>query len=427
MLYGSTGLLYNETMKKRAFLIFILIAVLIVSGCQRSLYLRLSDRKVAGIDVSGEKSETEDTTDASEDETVEPSGEVTESETPESESSSEPASDTAESTTGPEEPGDSTAPETTETETEAPTTTRTPATTKAPETTVPATTKTPETTNVPATTKAPTTTKAPETTEPPTTTEDTFHTEANVDRIEIKKLPDKTFYDQYAELISTVGMTLLASWADGYEKLLTTGWTVCDAKGSVNPRTESEGDQTIYVMYGGKSASFTITYRLAEDAPLRLTDAYSAGRVFYEGEYLKHLFSAAWVGNQQIAVSNLTFSQERLTGTGTLTIRISYGQHAAERTMTVVPASQYVLTQEDLYWLRYTHIQRIPDGGVLTASWMYEYAWTECPEYRPANHPVISDIIPESEFTFDPPTVQYGKPGEVTVYCRGLSQWFSVF
>ena len=412
MLYGKAGLLYNKSMKKQTVLTLILIAVLAVTGCQRSLRLRLSDRKVAGIDVTAEMSESEEPT-------VEPSGEITENETPE---------------TPPETETDE--PETTASETTLEPETTAPATTKDPETTVPSTTKAPSTTapvtTPPATTKAPSTTApttmAPTTTKTPETTEDTVHTESNVDRIEIRTLPDKTFYDQYAEVISTKGMTLLAAWADGFEKVITGGWTVMNANGVIDPRTESEGEQTIYVYYGGKSASFTITYRLAEDAPLRLSDAFSAGRVFYQGEYLKHLYFCAYVGNQRLEVSQLTFSAERLTQTGTMTVRISYGKHTAERAFTVIPASQFVLAREDLAWLDADILDRNPEDGVFTARWAFEQAWERYPDAKPLGRPLVSDIIPEEEFTFDPPSIEVNAiyVCRITITCRGISATFEL-
>jgi hypothetical protein len=399
-------------MKKYVFVSLILTGVLLLAGCQHGLYLRFSDKKVVGMDVNGETEGPGGTNTSEksslEDETIEPSGEITGSEERDTETSDEQTTEPKESMTDPEAPGDTTEPES---RTPDPRTTDAPTTTRPPETTAVKTTQAP-------------------TTQAPTTTEDTDHIEANVEHIEIHTLPTKTFYDQYNEIISTEGMTLLATWADGFEKVISNGWSVISADGTPDPRTETEGEQTIYVIYGRMSVSFTVTYRLAEDAPLRLVDAFSAGRVFYQGEYLKHLFSCAYVGSQRIDASKLTYSQERLSEIGTVTVRISYGKHEAERSFAVVSASQFVLTQEDLDWLRIATIDDLPSDFVLTAAWVYEECLRKAPSFRPPNHPLISDIIPESEFIFDPRDFRdwdFGRYCEVTITCRGLSSVFSIF
>ena len=495
-------------MKKHLLISLILAAALLLSGCQRGLYLHFSGSKVVGADVHGEKNMTRepegtDPSDmlSSEDETIEPSGEITWSEEPDTETSDKQTTNSEGSVTGLEESGDATEPEepgwtdapgpvddrtTTELTpdsrtsvsrtndtpesmktsdtTKAPTTTKIPETTEKPTTTKePATTRTPETTTARVTTQAPTTTRAPWTTTEPvttqapmttvaptattalttevptppapttteaaTTTEDTVHVEANLEHLEILTLPTKTFYDQYNEIISTEGMTLLATWADGFEKVISDGWSIVSADGTPDPRTEREGEQTIYVTYGIKSVFYTITYRLAEDAPLRLVDSFSPGRVFYQGEYLKHLYTCAYVGSTRVEPSKLSFSPERLSGTGTVTVRISYGKHEAERSFTVVPASQFVLTQEDLDWPKAATIDSLPSDCVLTAAWVYEECLERAPDFRPMNHPLISDIIPESEFTFDPRDFRDWVYGycEVTISCRGLTSRFSLF
>ncbi|MBR6977455.1 MAG: hypothetical protein IKH74_03535, partial [Lachnospiraceae bacterium] len=159
-----------------------------------------------------------------------------------------------------------------------------------------------------------------------------------------------------------------------------------------------------------------------------LSDAFSAGRVFYQGEYLKHLFFCAYVGNQKLEVSKLTFSAERLTQTGTMTVRISYGKHTAERTFTVVPASQFVLTREDLDWLDADIMDRNPEDGVFTARWAFEQAWERFPDERPLRSPIVSDIIPEEEFTFDPPAIEANDTSfrRITISCRGISASFTL-
>ena len=436
-------------MKRVSVFIFILLLALSLAGCRKassgSLLLRLSDQRVAGEEVRPETTEAEkplelvgsagqmkadaatageDRADTSNEGQTDPE-ETTKAVETEAPQLKEPETDPPETEPPVTAPPETQAPVTSVPAATAPPaaeapTTKAPATTPAPATTEAPTTKAPATTPAPTTTEAPTTTPAPTTTEPPTTTEDTTHTAANVDRIEVRTLPDKTFYDQYAEPISTKGMTLLATWADGYEKILTGGWTIVDGKGKLDPVTESEGEQTIYVYYGEKSTSFMITYRLSETAPLRVVDHYDPGRVFYQGEYVEHLISCAWVGNQRIETSVLAFSQERLDSEGTVTVEISYGKHTAKRTFTVVSGSLLVPTEDDLRWLFEINTTDSYLGMTLTASWFTKYA-LRVNEGPPYNRPVITSVIPDEEFEFEPAFLQREGVQYIQVTCRGVT------
>ena len=135
-------------MKRAAFFSFILAAVLLLSGCQKALpgsvTLRLSDRKVVGVDVEADSSGeglTETSLQTLADETEGPGAEETTaaSETPEA--SDEPTSEAEREMTSEETTKE---PETTEAETTTAIETQAPAT-AAPTTAVPTTTAAPTT------------------------------------------------------------------------------------------------------------------------------------------------------------------------------------------------------------------------------------------------------------------------------------------
>ncbi|MBP5294398.1 MAG: hypothetical protein J6Y95_01610 [Lachnospiraceae bacterium] len=401
-------------MKKSRILVILLSIVLALSGCAqavRSVDLKLSGRKIdpvypsTGLLLSGNMAET--VYDA-QPETPAPASEE-----------STPEAETQESAAESESPMESSteAPETEAPQTEAPQT-------EAPETLPPATepTKARPSETQPPQTRAPETT-TPKTTVPPASTAP--HTADTVERIEILTPPDKTVYDQYHERISSKGLTLLAHWPDGYEAVITEGFTIFDVNGNTEPETTEEGVCTIFERYGNQTASFSISFTLAENAPLEIDGYFHSARKFYVGESLRHLCLGAWVGGEYIPGSELVFSQEIFDKPGIVTVTVSWQGHKDERTFSVLPADQYELTMEDLEWLRSSDDTSGTQGMTLTAAWFYERLWEGNPNmvsYRP----LPTDVIPEEEFQFTPAVVTYQGVQQVTCTCRGLSISFWV-
>lgn len=160
-----------------------------------------------------------------------------------------------------------------------------------------------------------------------------------------------------------------------------------------------------------------------EDLPLQVDGCFHAAREFYEGEYLKHLCLGAWVGDDYIPGSELTFSQERLARPGVVTVTVSWKEHTDERTFEVLPKEQFVLTQADLEWFACSESATGTNGMRLNAAWLYERLMKLYPDivsYRP----LPSDVIPEAEFQFTPSVVTQTGTQQVQVTCRGLSYEF---
>ncbi len=161
------------------------------------------------------------------------------------------------------------------------------------------------------------------------------------------------------------------------------------------------------------------------DAPLQADGCFHDAREFYEGEYVKHLCTGAWLGDDYIPGSELTFSQERLDRPGLVTVTVSWHGHKDERTFEVLPKEQFELTMADLEWFSCSERAFGTKGMRLSAAWFYERLMNIYPHivsYRP----LPSDVIPEEEFQFSPSVVN--KPGtqQVQVTCRGLVYEFWV-
>ena len=402
-------------MKKYLSVFIVLITVSALFGCSsvlKSVDLRLSGKKITPVFLPDSSLlASSDNSEASETESQEPDSSVTmftESDPAET----EPLETLPQKTDPPEtEPSGTPREETDPTETLPPAT-------RLPET-VPSETK-PHRSVEPTTTP----TSAPKTTVPSSETE-VPHPAETVKRIEILTLPDKTLYDQYHEAISAKGLTLMAYWEDGYEKVVTEGYVIYDVNGNTSPVTSEEGEYTIFVRYGNQTAYFTITFILAENAPLQADGCFHAARKFYVGEYLRHICLGAWLGDDYIPGSELTFSQERLDKAGLVTVTVSWKNHKDERTFAVLPRDQYELTMEDLEWLSSSDDEVAPEieNMRLSAAWFYERLLVTNPtmvSYRP----LPSDIIDDEEFIFDPPVLVYSGVQKVQVTCRGLSYSF---
>ena len=402
-------------MKKSRILLIIVSLALALSGCSRaarSVDLKLSGKKIDPVYPSGSLLMSgnlkEAVHDAPTDDGLEtdPEESTYESEALENttEPSDEPSAPMETSTEAPEtDPPGTEPPKTLPPETDPPVTK--PTETQPPETR-------PRQTNAPETTARVTTAAMP-------------HTPENVAHIEILTPPDKTDYDQYHERISSKGLTLLARWPDGYEAVITEGFTIFDVNGNTEPETSEEGVYTIFVRYGSQTASFTISFTLAENTPLEIDGYFHSARKFYVGESLRHLCMGAWVGGEYIPGSELVFSQERFDKAGIVTVTVSWQGHKDERTFSVLPADQYELTMEDLEWLRKSDDTSGTQGMTLTAAWFYERLWEGNPNmvsYRP----LPTDVIPEEEFQFTPAVVTYQGVQQVTCTCRGLSISFWV-
>ena len=404
---ASADKLLFHPMKTRGFICLFVLFVLMLSSCQtaeESIKIRLSGERIQPVYLTDSallRTEEADTQASSGE------GNSTVSET---EETSLQESDPAESRSAQTDSPETLPPQTDPTETS-------PAQTDPPETRSPQTDP-PET--------RPPQTDPPQTTATPQSSHETPHTAASVQYIEILTYPAKTVYDQYQEAITTDGMRLRAVWEDGYECVLTEGWTISDMLGNPNPRTTEEGSYTILVHYGNQTTYFAITCQFSQTVPLVPIEAYSPARSFYQGEYLRHLFLGATVGDQRIPLSQLTFSQERLDTTGLVTVTISYDGHTAERQFVVLPANQFVLTQEALDIFAYVENLEGPHqlGQRLTATMFCEHLWTLIPDKVAYKYPVLSDVIPKSEFSFDPETITRLQTLGITIYCRGLSFFF---
>jgi hypothetical protein len=84
-----------------------------------------------------------------------------------------------------------------------------------------------------------------------------------------------------------------------------------------------------------------------------------------------------------------------------------------------------VPAEEDLKWLLNIATSDSWLGMTLTASWFAEYALQE--DARPPfGRPLITSIVPDEEFTFDPAVLDYEGVQRVTVTCRGVCvSWYS--
>ena len=158
---------------------------------------------------------------------------------------------------------------------------------------------------------------------------------------------------------------------------------------------------------------------------LVLEEAYQAGRIFYEGEYVKRLFSGANAGGTPLNTSDLTFSPERLNRTGTVTVQITYGSYTAERTFNVVSGSQLVPTAYELGL--FGHGRYFLLGTVLSAKEVYEneydmyYTEHQYDNSQLINRPLITDVIPDEEFLIEPSVVTEYPFQNITITCRGVS------
>ena len=417
-------------MKKACLVICTIVALTALYGCssgRKSVTLKLSPDPVtpvylpdssllSGNDASESLSEAEESTPfLSQNEMHAALVSESETDAPYTETTEEPVIET-------EEPSSETAGSVPDTSAVPPVTTASPTT--APPATAPPTTAAPP----PVTTAAPPVTTAPPASVPataaPTETQPPIeHRAEDVQRIEILTLPDKTVYDQYQEPILFDGLTILAVWEDGYEAVLTKGFTVFDVNGNTEPVTSDEGEYTMFVRYGSQAASFTVLCQLAENIPLDIEGCFHAARKFYVGESLRHICLGAWVGGDYIPGSQLTFSQEKLDKPGLVTVTVSWKTHKDERTFAVLPQDQYELTMEDLEWLSHSDDTSDTQGMKLTAAWFYERLLSGYPtmvSYRP----LPSDVIPEEEFHFTPEVVTRSQVQQVTVDCRGLSYSF---
>ena len=86
--------------------------------------------------------------------------------------------------------------------------------------------------------------------------------EATLTGITVNTLPDKTVYN-IGEALDTTGLTLTATYSNGTTNTITSGFTVSGFS------SETAGEKTITVTYGGKTATFAVTVNpnVSQDSP----------------------------------------------------------------------------------------------------------------------------------------------------------------
>lgn len=144
--------------------------------------------------------------------------------------------------------------------------------------------------------------------------------EVVVDKIELVEPPKKLDY-YVGESFSTDGLVILAEYPNGTSGEISSGFTVSPEK-----FTET-GEQTVTVMYGGKTLEFDVSVSRANMTRLAVR-TMPAKTAYTLGEALSMKGFSMWAyydnGAKQIITNSYAYTPKTLTSVGTQTITVTY-------------------------------------------------------------------------------------------------------
>lgn len=233
-------------------------------------------------------------------------------------------------------------------------------------------------------------------------------TEPAVTAVAITTKPTTVGYIK-GNTLSTTGMVLTATLANGKTQSVTDGFTCTPTKLS------TVGTQTVTVTYKGKTATYSVSVVDVSVSTLTLTTKPTK-LSYYQNETLVTtgmvLTAAMTDGTTKKVTSGFTCSPTTLTTTGTRTITVTYGNKSVSYTVSVavpVIASIAVKTQPTL--LKYNQ------GDVLQTTGLVLTATTE-------NKAKIDDIT--TGYTCTPTYLKAGGTQTITVTYSGKTTTFTV-
>ena len=153
-----------------------------------------------------------------------------------------------------------------------------------------------------------------------------------VNGLSVKIKPNKTSY-YVGETLDTSGLTLTASYNDGTNKTITSGY-------SCSPTAfRKAGTQTITVTYGGKTATFTVNVAAVSVSSISVKSKPSKIS-YYIGETLNTsglaLTASYNDGTNKTITSGYSCSPTAFSAAGTQTITVMYGEEQTSFTVQVV-------------------------------------------------------------------------------------------
>jgi len=233
--------------------------------------------------------------------------------------------------------------------------------------------------------------------------------EPTVTSLTIRSLPKKTVY-QIGELLDTEGLTLTETYANGTEKIITSGFTFSPTAFT------SAGTHTVQVRYGAKSVSFTVTVQNAalrslsvQTMPNKLQ--YTVGESLdTAGLALRCEYSD---GSSNTVTEGFICTPTVLNTAGTQTVTVTYGGLNTNFTVTVKEAAVTATKLE---------IQSLPKKTVYTAGESLDTAGLVLKITYSSG--LIKEI--SSGFTCTPDKLTSAGTQTVTVSCEGLSTSFTV-